>query len=111
MVTKWQPTVALAAALIMAGTSILHADAPPTPDDILYIDPDAQSSATITQVFPNSNTSQMILTNVRSIRARQDILIINWGATATTLLPRQYVMSLTVNKRTPPHPATAPAGG
>ena len=36
---------------------------------------------------------------VRRIRVRHDILIIEWGNTATTLLPRQFVGSLTVNKR------------
>jgi hypothetical protein len=68
-------------------------------DDVLYSDPDGQSSATIVQVLPNAPSSQMILTNIKSIRVRQDILIIAWGGSATTLLPRQYVSEVTVNKR------------
>jgi hypothetical protein len=68
-------------------------------DDVIYEDAGANSSATITQVKPNSETSLMTLQNVRRIRVKQGVLVIEWGGTATTLLPMQYVASMTVNKR------------
>ena len=74
----------------------------PTNSDVLYEDPTANSSVTVTQILPNSSTSMMTFGAVKRIRVHQDILIIEWGTTATTLLPRQFVGSLTVNKRADP---------
>ncbi|HUO08807.1 MAG TPA: hypothetical protein VM008_10940 [Phycisphaerae bacterium] len=75
-----------------------------TAPGVLYQDDSANSSATITQVLPNSSTSMMTLGDVRRIRVQQEILVIEWGTTATTLLPRQYISSVTINKRaTPSH--------
>jgi hypothetical protein len=94
------------AMLAAVPTRVVRADAAGA-DDVLYSDPDGRSSATIVQVLPNSPSTQMILTNVKSIRVKQDILIITWGGGATTLLPRQFVCEVTVNKRLVP--TTAPA--
>jgi hypothetical protein len=92
-------------ALLVAAPATARADT--TADDLLYSDPDGQSSATIVQVLPNSPSTQMILTHIKSIRVHQDILIITWGGSATTLLPKQFVSEVTVNKRLAP--TTAPA--
>jgi hypothetical protein len=73
----------------------------PASDDIVYEDPTAQSTATITQVFSSTSnaTTNTTLANVRRIRIKSDILIIEWGDTATTLLPKQFVTSIALNRR------------
>jgi hypothetical protein len=77
-------------------------------DGVLYEDAAGRSSATITQVMPDASKSMMTLDKVRRIRVKHDILVIEWGDTVTTLLPRQYVGSVTINKRAPA--ATEPRG-
>ena len=98
----------LTAVLLVGGAAIAQSSAPASGgvsgaaagSDVLYQDDSAQSSATITQILPNSNTSMMTLQTVRRIRVQQEIIVVEWGTTATTLLPRQFVGSMTVNKRT-----------
>ncbi|MGN6368241.1 MAG: hypothetical protein ACTHN5_08285 [Phycisphaerae bacterium] len=99
------PTFLLTLCLATAAT---RADTPatqPSSPGTLYEDPTANSSVTVTQILPNSSTSMMTFGAVKRIRVSNDILIIEWGTTATTLLPKQFVGSLTVNKRTDPTPA------
>ena len=74
-------------------------------DDVLYDDDTAKASATGTQVMPNSSTSNMTLDNVRRIRVKNDILIIEWGGTVITFLPKQFVSAMTINKRNGPKAA------
>jgi hypothetical protein len=98
---------------LLATLSLLavHA-APPTTapaeknTDTLYLDPSASSSAVVSQILPSavanaSTAASMNLTNVKRITVTQEILVIEWGATSTTILPRQFVSSITLNKRTP----------
>jgi hypothetical protein len=72
-------------------------------EDILYDDPTGTSTATITQVLSSAPAapSNTTLNNVRRILIKQDVLIIQWGDTATTLLPRQFVAGIAVNRRAP----------
>jgi hypothetical protein len=102
-----------AAILLSALTATVHAQAAETPAsqpttpatqsaitaDLLFEDPTGTTSATVTQVYPNSSTSILNLDKVTRIRVKSDILIIEWGGTATTLLPRQYIAAITLNKR------------
>lgn len=67
--------------------------------EVLYADPGGTTTAAIVQVLPNSAKESMTLQNVKKISICQDVLIIEWGATATTLLPRQFVASINLNKR------------
>jgi hypothetical protein len=108
-VVRWGALCVVAAVFVAAMTSPLaRADAAGgVAEDVLYSDADGQSSATVVQVLPNSPSTQMILTNVKSIRVHQEILIIAWGGSATTLLPKQFVSEITVNKRVTPPPAAA----
>ena len=95
----------LAGLLLVVGASWAQTSAPANvsgTSDVLYQDDSAQSSATITQVLPNSTTSLLNLGAVRKIRVQQEIFVVEWGGTATTMLPRQYVASVTVNKRATP---------
>jgi hypothetical protein len=92
-------TVLLSGAAISRSTAQQPDNHSTTTSDVLYQDDSATSSATITQVMPNSSTSMMTLGAVRRIRVQQEILIVEWGTTATTLLPRQFVSSVTINKR------------
>ncbi|HVS70419.1 MAG TPA: hypothetical protein VHQ47_04105 [Phycisphaerae bacterium] len=71
-------------------------------DDVLYEDPSAMSSANVIQIYPNSNKETTIYTNVRRIRVKGDILIVEWGGTAVTLLPRQFVGAITLNRHMNP---------
>ena len=85
----------------------------------LYDDPTANTYVPVTPILPNSSTTMMTFGAVKRIRVHQEILIIEWGTTATTLLPRQFVGSLTVQQRAqtlrrirtnrahPPQPNTA----
>lgn len=110
------PTLLVAAALALLTLPAI-AQIPAAPpatapaDDALYEDPTATSSANVTQIYPNSNKENTIYTNVRRIRVKGDILIIDWAGTAVTLLPRQFVGAITINRRaaTPPGAATLPA--
>ena len=72
-------------------------------EDVLYDDPTGTSTATITQVLSPAPAapSNTTLNNVRRILIKQDVLIIQWGDTATTLLPRQFVAGIAVNRRAP----------
>lgn len=77
----------------------------PASDDLLYDDPTGLSTATIAQVFGTSTTPlNTTINGVRRIRIKNDVLIIEWGDTAITLLPRQFVASIALNRRTPPAP-------
>src|SRR5688572_9047756 len=62
--------------------------------EVIYEDEAARSSATITQVMPDSSKTLMTVDKVRRIRVQHDILVIEWGDTVTTLLPRQFVAAL-----------------
>ena len=90
--------VALAARVAWAQAAGAAAAAPGS-EDVLYEDPTGASSATISQVLPNSSKETLIVDHLRRVRVKQEILIIEWGGTAVTLLPRQYVGSITINKR------------
>jgi hypothetical protein len=79
-------------------------------DGVLYEDATANSAATITQVLPNSATSQLTLDHVSRIRIKENVIIIEWGGTATTLLPQQYVCAIAINKHNPRAAGTEPAG-
>jgi hypothetical protein len=68
----------------------------------LYEDAGALSSATVTQILPNANKEIMTVDHLRRVRVKSDILILEWGTTAVTLLPRQYVGSMTINRRNEP---------
>jgi hypothetical protein len=86
----------------LAAVGLGAAEAGKPADDAVFEDTAAHSSATISQVLPNSTTTQTTLPNVKRIRVRDEIFIIEWGDTATTLLPRQYVISIALNKRAAP---------
>ncbi len=74
----------------------------PAEGDVLYEDPGELSSATVTQILPNANKEIMTVDHLRRVRVKADILILEWGSTAVTLLPRQYVGSMTINRRNDP---------
>jgi hypothetical protein len=42
------------------------------------------------------------------VRIKADIVIVEWGNTLTTLLPKQFISEMTINKRNAA-PATRPA--
>jgi hypothetical protein len=97
------------AGLWSGGLTPLRAEPAKLADDVLYEDEAARSSATVTQVMPDSSKTLMTLDAVRRIRIKQEILIIEWGNTVTTLLPRKFISSMTINKRAPAA-ETRPAG-
>ena len=67
----------------------------------LYIDATATSAATVTQILPDSKQTQMNLDQVKRVRLQGNVLVVEWGGTAVTLLPRQFVSAITINKRAP----------
>jgi hypothetical protein len=83
-------------------------------DDVLYEDPQGQTSATVTQVLGDRGIDVQNTTyvNVRRIRYRNDVFILEHGESATVLLPKQFVASIALNRRTgnalPPPPSRAP---
>jgi hypothetical protein len=87
-----------------------------SPEEVLYEDAAALSSATVTQILPNANKETLNVDHLRRVRMKGDVLILEWGTTAVTLLPKQFVGSMTINRRNDPaaNPsggASAPAGG
>jgi len=101
--------IALILALLLAYPALASAQdlspatTRPVADEVLYEDPTGTSTATVTQVLPNGGNAQAsntTLNNVRRILIKQDVLIIQWGDTATTLLPRQFVAGIALNRRT-----------
>lgn len=100
--------MSMAAVAVLAGAVWAENGTPAAgSDDVLYEDAQALSSATILQIMPNSNKETMIVDHVRRVRVKQEVLIIEWGTTAVTLLPRQYVGSITINKRIDPNAGAA----
>lgn len=110
----------LPALLLLALFPVARADTPapaapnaPAADSVLYQDDAGSSSASVTQVYPNSSTSMQTMEHVKRVSIRQNVLVIEWAGAAVTLLPCQYVASLTLNKRAdlaaPTAPAAAPA--
>lgn len=77
-------------------------------DEVLYEDAAGQSSAKITQVMPDSSKTLLSLDNIKRVRIKADIVIVEWGNTLTTLLPKHFISEMTINKRNV-MPATAPA--
>jgi hypothetical protein len=97
------------AAVVLAGVGALYAQegaasgaSTAAAGDVLYEDAGALSSATVTQILPNANKEIMTVDHLRRVRVKSDILILEWGTTAVTLLPRQYVGSMTINRRNDP---------
>jgi hypothetical protein len=96
---------ALAVALILGGWLVLApvraetAAAKGGGEEVLYEDDTGQSSAKITQVMPDSSKTLLSLDNIRRVRIKQDIVIVEWGGTLTTLLPKHFISEMTINKR------------
>jgi hypothetical protein len=98
-------------AAILTLSVIAHAQTGPavSPEEVLYEDAAALSSATVTQILPNANKETLNVDHLRRVRMKGDVLILEWGTTAVTLLPKQFVGSMTINRRIDPA-AGAPAG-
>jgi hypothetical protein len=76
-------------------------------DEVLYEDDTGQSSAKITQVMPDSSKTLLTLDHIKRVRIKADILIVEWGGSLTTMLPKHFISEMTINKRNAA--ATAPA--
>jgi hypothetical protein len=84
-----------------------ESSAKPGSDEVLYEDATGQSSAKITQVMPDSSKTLLTLDNIKRVRIKADILIVEWGGTLTTMLPKHFISEMTINKRNAA--TTAPA--
>lgn len=65
----------------------------------LYRDASASSSANVTQVLPNAKETSTVLTGVERVAIQADVLVITHGGGAVTLIPKQYVSNITINRR------------
>jgi len=70
----------------------------------LYEDVAANSSVNVQQYFPAGGAqtaaiSSITYTAVRRITLTQDVFVIEWQNGAVTLLPKQFVASMTINKK------------
>lgn len=80
----------------------------PEATEVLYRDTNGFSSISVTQILPNSSQSILTFSGVERVALRQEVFIITWAQGAITLLPKQFVSTITINRRAshPPAPAT-----
>lgn len=73
---------------------------PPADHETLYEDPTGKTSATVNQIIPGTpGVSLSTLTQVERIRMTQNVFLVYYGQGALTILPREHVASMTVNRR------------
>lgn len=97
-----------AAVLVMAlgGAAAARADNAPAPaPTVVYTDQTAQSSAVVTLQGPKGEATTQAFTRVLRVELAQGVFVVHWGGTAVTLLPQQFVTSLTINRRADTRPA------
>jgi hypothetical protein len=68
----------------------------------VYSDPDGRSVANVAEVLPNSTPQTEVFTHVSSVDLLDSTYIIHWEGGAISLLSRQYVINITINKRNVP---------
>jgi hypothetical protein len=100
--------------------------APPAPDDggtttaasaapidavsaILFQDSTARASASVAQVLPGSKEPPQLFTHVSKVELHGPVLVIHWAGSAITILPLQFVATLTINQQAAAPATTRPA--